>query len=321
MELKRLRYFVAVAHELSFSKAARKLGVSQPALSRGIKELEAHIGGELFHRSTTDVSLTKVGAVLLPNADETLLTLDEAIFAARQAAKGKDSILEIAYLPSLVDAFIASAFETIGQTIDSLTLRPHEMTHQMQIEALRNETLDIAIVCQYGDENYENEFDAFEICDLEMALVVPAKSPIARLQSVDLSFMEGESFIAFDPKEFPQYDRAVRKFFNQQGVRCEPIMYVNTLQSVITAISSGSGYAIMPILCHSIASRQVAFVRFDPGGPVARIRALVRRDEKRRSVLAFLQECRRIADIRVPQITEVGLVRRYPPPHQVAANH
>ncbi|MEM1222309.1 MAG: LysR family transcriptional regulator [Verrucomicrobiota bacterium] len=318
MELKRLKYFVTAAHELSFSKAARKLGVSQPVLSRGIKELEAYVGTELFFRSTTEISLTAAGEVMLPKADEALLILDETIQSARQAVKGRDTTLDIAYLPVALEAFVGTAFETMGQAVNGIALRPHEMSTQRQIDKLRDGKIDIGIIGYYEGDDFGSEFDIFDICDVEMALVVPSSSRHARQFRVPLDSLNEYDFIAYDPEEFPQCENAIRGLFNKRNTPHNPVMHVNSLQSAITAVGAGSSYAVMAVLAHSIASRQVSFVSLDPGGFVIKFAALVRRDEKRKSVLAFLQECRRIAETRIPQLTEVSLTRQYPRPRQIS---
>lgn len=305
MELKRLKYFVTAAHEMSFSGAARKLGVSQPVLSRGIKELESHVGGELFTRSSTEISLTEAGKAFLPEADEALLTLDQAIMSVRQVIKGRDTKLDIAYLPILLDAFVGTTLESFRQTFPQVCLHPHEVAPQGQIDSLRSGSADVGIVCVYDCDSFEQEFDVFEICTMEMCVVLSSSHPLANAESVSLSQLDGTDYVNFMPSEFPNCSRAIGKYVRRNGIAYDPVIYANTMQSVMSSVIAGNSFGIMTILGKTIAPRSVSFVPLDPEDRFdVHFCGLVRKDESRKSVVAFLRECKRIADIRVPQLAQ-----------------
>ena len=96
MDIKKLNYFLVVAEELSFSKAARKLGIGQPALSRAIKDLEKAVGSELFLREVNPIQLTPAAEALLPKVDEALMVLDEGFEAVRQIEAAGETALDVA---------------------------------------------------------------------------------------------------------------------------------------------------------------------------------------------------------------------------------
>ena len=98
MDLKKLKFFLTVAEELSFSKAARRLGISQPALSRAIKDLEGQIGSVLFQRGVTPIKLTQAAEALLPRVDEALMVLDEGIEAVRQVEAAGETVLDLSLI-------------------------------------------------------------------------------------------------------------------------------------------------------------------------------------------------------------------------------
>lgn len=303
VELKRLQYFVTAAHELSFSGAARKLGVSQPVLSRGIKELEAYLGGELFTRTTTEVSLTKAGEAFLPEADEALLTLDQAILSARQIFKGRDSRLDLGYLAVLLEPFVGPAMEIFRQTFPNVFIRPHEESTQGQMDRLRSGEIDMAIACYYDGDCLDQEFDLFEICEVDMCAIIPKSHPLAREEFVSIKQLEDMNFVTFQKSQFPNCVRATQKYFASQGVPHNPIMEANTLQSMMSSVLAGNSFAIMTLLGKTIAPSCIAFVPLAPEENFkVKFAGVVRRDEKRKAVLAFLQECRRVAETRVPEI-------------------
>src|SRR5919197_4295883 len=144
-ELRHLRYFVAVAGELNFSRAARRLGMAQPPLSAAIRQLEAEVGTTLFRRTIREVALTEAGRVLLDGARRTLAEAERAVTAARRAGAGELGSLRIGFswsarfetLPALGRAFKARRPE-----VELLT---EEMWNARMIEALRAGAIDLAI--------------------------------------------------------------------------------------------------------------------------------------------------------------------------------
>lgn len=303
MELRRLKYFVTAAHELSFSGAARKLGISQPVLSRGIKELEEYVGGELFHRSTTDISLTAIGESFLPNADEALLTLDQAILSVRQAAKGRDCVLNVAYLPALFEPVVGPAMTVFRQAFENVILRVHEQHVQGQLDELKAGKIDIAFICYYDGDDFGSDFDLFDITEAPNCALVSATSPFAAAKTLSLAEIAHLDFITFKPSQFPHCHNAIKRYFEAHSVAYKPCLHANSIHSMISSVVAADSFAIMTSLGQTIAPRSVSFVPLPEFAPMhAHFGALVKRDEKRKTVLAFLQECRRVAETRMPRI-------------------
>jgi DNA-binding transcriptional LysR family regulator len=295
MEIRRLKYFIATAKELSFSEAARRLGVGQPVLSRGIKELESSLGTKLLNRPPGDVSLTEAGEVLLPNAEKALQILDDSVVSIREIATGKRQTLHIGYLPIVFDAFVAEAMSVLHQAHASLVTKPHEMSTQRQIEALRGGKLDVAIVNYYQDEEITSEFDTFDICTTPMGMVVSRKNPISKLDRISLDSVEDQNFIAYGESDFPICNKAAAGFFKSEGHPFSPLMYPDSLHAGLAALATGNTFTFMSMIGSLNAPRHVKYLRIDQPGFQVHFCGLVRRDEHRRTVLKFLQECRRNA--------------------------
>jgi DNA-binding transcriptional LysR family regulator len=196
-ELRHLRYFVAVAEELNFSRAARRLQMAQPPLSVAIRQLEAELGTDLFQRSSREVTLTEAGRVLLDGARRTLAEADHAFAAARRAGAGELGTLRVGFSWS-------ARFETLptlGQAIRAhhpdVELLTEEMWNARMIPALRAGAIDVAVsLCPEvaGELSYE------PIRREPVVAVVGAGHPLAGREAIPLSALAEEAFVLF-PRE------------------------------------------------------------------------------------------------------------------------
>jgi DNA-binding transcriptional LysR family regulator len=196
-ELRHLRYFVVVAEELNFSRAATRLHMAQPPLSVAIRQLEEELGTDLFVRTSREVRLTDAGSVLLDGARRTLAEADRAVAAARRTGAGQLGQLRLAFswsarfetLPALGRAFRAEHPE--------IELLSQEMWNAQMSDALLDRTIDVAIsVCPELASGVHSEVIRSE----RVVAVVAATNPVAAERTVSLRALAGESFLLF-PRE------------------------------------------------------------------------------------------------------------------------
>jgi LysR family transcriptional regulator, benzoate and cis,cis-muconate-responsive activator of ben and cat genes len=193
-ELRHLRYFVVVAEELNFSRAATRLHMAQPPLSVAIRQLENELGTELFQRTTREVRLTEAGEVLLEGARRTLADADRALAAAKRAGAGDLGQLRVAYSWS-------ARFETLpalGQALrvhhPDVELLAQEMWNAAMIPALRSGTVDIAIaLCPELAPDLADEVIRTE----PVVAVLAATHPLASEKAIPLSSLAEETFVFF----------------------------------------------------------------------------------------------------------------------------
>jgi DNA-binding transcriptional LysR family regulator len=196
-ELRHLRYFVAVAEELNFSRAARRLRMAQPPLSVAIRQLEQELGAELFVRTSHEVRLTEAGRALLDGARRTLAEADRAVAEARRAAAGEVGSVRLAFswsarfetLPAL-----GQAFRTERPDVALLT---EEMWNARMASALRSGTIDVAVaLCPEiaGELSYE------PIRREAVVALLSAQHPLAGERAIPLEALAEESFVLF-PRE------------------------------------------------------------------------------------------------------------------------
>jgi DNA-binding transcriptional LysR family regulator len=207
LELRHLRYFLAVAEELNFSRAAERLNMAQPPLSVAIRQLEQELGTPLFTRTTRDVRLTNAGELFLDGARATLAELDRAVLEARRASQGELGRMRVAFswgarfvtLPALGQAFRAG-----HPDVEVLT---EEMWNARMPAALKSRSIDLAIsVCAEldGDLRYDT------IRSEPVSVLVPEDHPLAGESHTELAALKDDAFIMFPRELAPRlYEKLV----------------------------------------------------------------------------------------------------------------
>jgi DNA-binding transcriptional LysR family regulator len=196
-ELRHLRYFVVVAEELNFSRAATRLHMAQPPLSVAIRQLEEELGTDLFVRTTREVRLTDAGRVLLDGARRTLAEADRAVAAARRTGAGQEGQLRLAFSWSARFETLPALGRAFREEHPEIELLSQEMWNAQMSDALLDRTIDVAIsVCPELASGVHSEVIRSE----RVVAVVAAANPAATEGTVSLSSLAGESFLLF-PRE------------------------------------------------------------------------------------------------------------------------
>src|SRR5690348_1090752 len=146
MELRHLRYFIAAAEEENVSRAALKLHVSQPGISRQIRDLEEEIGFQLFERSAKSIKLTNAGKIFLTEAKAVLQRADDAVKTARAIATGDQGELHVGYAPSPTSRILPPALRAFQGELPGVRVRLHDCSTEEMIRGLREGTLQIAFL-------------------------------------------------------------------------------------------------------------------------------------------------------------------------------
>ena len=300
MDLKKLRYFLIVAEELSFSKAARRLGIRQPALSRAIKDLEQTIGSPLFLREVSPIQLTPAAEALLPKVDEALMVLKEGMEAVRQVKADGETALDIGYLPSSYESFVGDALNVFSQALPKVHLNPHPQDAGSMLEGIRSDKLDIAFIGHICPE-LEREFDVFFLYRIPLCVVVAGHHPLAKFQSVKLKQFAGFPLISLDAEGFPGRHELITHLCREAELKPESVRRVDGLLSVLANIANSDAFTIMPKEVENIATKHVRFLEMTEPEAGVDFYALVRKGESRRIVLTLLNECRRIVGSKFSQ--------------------
>ena len=244
MELRHLRYFVAVAETENVSRAALKLHVSQPALSRQIKDLEEEMGFLLLERSAKSVRLTDAGRVFLPEARAVLIRAEEAVKTARAVATGLRGELNVGYAPTPTVRILPATLRAFQAERPEVRVKLHDLTTDEMVAGLRNGVLQIAFLVRPSRAMLRGlHFE--ELARDQLRLAVPPAHPFARLRSISVARLAGESLVAYSRTEYPDYHELLAALF--AGTKKQPRIVEEHEGGggLVTAVEAGTGLALV----------------------------------------------------------------------------
>ena len=215
MELRHLRYFVAVAEELSFTRAAEKLRIAQPSLTRQIKDLEEEIGARLFDRTKKQIKLTNEGECLLARAKRLLGESLEMVESVREVSRQADSI-RIGYVPNPFYRLLAISISTLEQQYPKISVKLFGMTPTDQFRALTENKIDIGFVGM-SDATRENGLQFQIIASHPVVALLPVNHRLASKAAVKLKDLESALFISLSDTGYPGYPRWLGATCQQAG--------------------------------------------------------------------------------------------------------
>jgi DNA-binding transcriptional LysR family regulator len=252
MELRHLRCFVAVAEDLNFRKAAQKLHVAQPALSRTIKHLEEEAGVTLLARSQRSVELTTAGRSFLGDARRLLQEAQTAVTRARQCAHGVRATLRVGLSESIEETpLLRRALPAFRRGFPEVKLELHDLFSILQIESLRKHELDAGIMFHAAPER---SLVIVPLEELDIRLAVPADNPLAKKTSVHLKELAGQPFVMFARRWWPAlYDRHL-ELCRQAGFEMQISEETGRMDTGMRRVAAGAG--VMITMAH-IAQRKI----------------------------------------------------------------
>lgn len=244
MELRQLRYFIAVAEEGSFSRAAQRLHVSQPPLSTQLKSLEDELGARLLERSNRGVSLTPAGSVFFEETRAVLARLEHAKKEALGANRSDIGMLSIGFVSIADYGILPPALKRFRASYPLVEVQLHELTTDAQIRELRAARLDLGIGLAPVEEP-DLEFES--VLREELVLAAPSGHPVAKGDgAVDLRALSKEDFI-IPPREIAPglYDLIIG-YCRSFGFAPRITQHARQMQTVISLVSCGMGVALVP---------------------------------------------------------------------------
>ncbi len=265
MELRHLRYFAAVAAHGSFSRAANNLHLTQPALSRQVKDLEEEIGVPLFVRGTNAVTLTEAGEVFYEEARDLLARADQAIQRVRGQAKNET--LRVGYGPSLTSGIMPRAIERFQAEVPRVRLELEDLTPREMGEKVKDGLLDLVIV----PDSAENSIKGFQWAELRrvgLVLVLAKEHPLAKLAKIPPSRLEGLPLHGLGRANFPDYVPRLRAALKNFGVTPNLVNLINDgVTTLFAALEATKGAAILADGVISLLPQSMVIRPFSPALP------------------------------------------------------
>ena len=261
-DFRQLRYFIAVAEELSFTRAAQRLHLSQPPLSQQIQALEQDLGVRLLERDKRNVMLTPPGRLFLDQARQILAMADEARTQVAEAAAGFSGHLKLAYTVSVsFHPALPQTLLRLGQNAPNVRVWLSEMYSEPQFSAIRNGQIDVGFVRDVPTHEDDARVLRLDVIDREpLLLALPAGHRLADRQSLELAEVAGDPFVV-QPRELAAtlYDRLVRLATNA-GFHPVIRQHAQQINGLLALVAAGIGLALVPASMQVVKLAGVSYV-------------------------------------------------------------
>lgn len=245
MELRHLRYFVAVAENLSFRRAAEQLHVAQPALSKQIKDLEQDVGARLLDRNTGGVMLTDAGNVFLDEARDILERVEMATETARGAADGSSGRLTIGNLGALSASFLPAALSAFRARYPKVEVNLNEMGIPEQEVALKSGAIQLGFTFE-SHEKASRDFDCTPILESRIDVALGSDHARSKCSRVSLADLADETFICVAPSAHQDtHQKRMEEIFATRGIKHRPLKRVNSFESLVALVAGNHGVSMM----------------------------------------------------------------------------
>ena len=290
MELRHLRYFLAVAEALHFGHAATTLHIAQPSLSHQIRQLEAELRTSLLHRTKRRVELTAAGRLFLQEAREIVARADRAAMIARRAGYGKEGRLRIAVGYCMDQSRVSEVVSAYNRREPGTRVEVQTLAVPMQFEALRSQTIDVGFVRPpIPDSGLAGE----TLLSEALVAALPLKHRAAGRTSIPLSDLANDAFVLPPRALVPVYHDIVLKACRDAGFVPHAPHETDHLNMVVAMVAGGSGVALVPAFARRLKPRRVAFVSLRPPATLD-LSIAWRRENGSRVVSAFLDLAREL---------------------------
>lgn len=291
MELRHLRYFIAVAEELHFGRAASKVGIAQPPLSQQIRALEREIGVELFQRTKRRVQLTEPGRVFLDAARAVLDGVERAVQAAQRAGKGEVGRLVVGFVPWADFTDFPRMVRLFGDRHREAHLELDNLTVPEQLAGLRAGRIDVGFVRPpVSDGTLLTE----HVLSEPIVVVFPTGHRFARLRRVPVLDLAGEQCILLARRRAPAFYDHIAALCRAGGLILEAKQEVEHPQTLIALVAAGLGISLVPGSFAAATRRGVAHRSLDPPGPALQTIVAWRRDDPSPLLREFLTVVREV---------------------------
>lgn len=241
-EISHLRCFVAVAEELHFGRAAERLHMTQPPLSRQIRLLEHHVGVRLLERNSRTVRLTAAGKAFFPEAARILRIAEEATFAARRAAKGEQGSLAIGFTSASGYSLLPEVVRRLRDCAPGVSLTLKELVSTAQVEALNSGELDLGLLRPHP---MNDELESRLIASEALMLAIPEGEADNWPLEPTLESLHGKPFVMYSPHEARPFYLMLTERFARAGVVPDIVEHIGQVHTMLALVRAGVGAAMI----------------------------------------------------------------------------
>ena len=303
MEIKHLRYFIAVAENLNFTEAAKQLFIAQSAVSQQIADLERELGVRLFIRNKRSVKLTSAGSVFLKEAVDTIKKAEIAVQKARQADTGLIGNIRMGFLNSAVRRFMPEIIRKFHEKFPSVDLDLQQLTLAGLTAAIKSGGIDVGFTVSLGLnkisgviwEKIYGDYSCIAVC---------AGHPLANKTTVDIASLAEEKFIVMSRQESPEGFDLILRLCADHGFSPNIVSNPPLMETVLFLVEAGLGVAIVPGSTKAYANPNLRFLEIEGGGGSMDVGMMWQKKNSNPSLPVFLEEMRK----ELAKVPQTGLV-------------
>ncbi len=298
LELRQLRYFVTVAEELHFGRAARRLHMTQPPLSQTIMALEETLGAPLFERNRRGVALTAAGAALLPEARRLLEQAAGLAELVQRAATGARGRLSLAFVSSADYSVLPPTLRAYRAEFPQVEITLKEATSDLQLDDLLDGRVDAGLLIPPLPDRARQDLDYLPVLSEPLVLAAPGSLPavataLARGRPADLRKLAGIPLIIFPRHISPALYDAILSVFREAGITAEVGQEAIQMQTIVSLVSAGMGLALVPQSVSNLRRPGVEYLPLVQSTPLVETGLAWRRDNASPVLRGFLELMRK----------------------------
>jgi DNA-binding transcriptional LysR family regulator len=289
LELRQLRYFVAVAEELHFRRAAARLHISQPPLSHQIKQLEREMGCRLLLRTRRRVELTAAGEAFLRDARALLAELDGAVATARRIESGQTGRLRITFVGSALLSIVPAAVQGFRAARPDVEVELRERPTAAQVRAVAESRADVGLVRPPIERAEQLHADL--VMRERTIAALPANHPLAALRRIPMSRLAAEPLVLFPRAQAPGFHDLLISSLAATGLHPQVVQYAPEMLTILGLVAAGLGLTLAPASVTRLALDGVVY-RPIAGAPSSELLAITRAGERSPLVQTFITATR-----------------------------
>ena len=267
MELRHLKYFVAVADELHFGKAAKKLHIAQPALSKQVMDLENELGLKLFDRTRRAIQLTDAGSYFFKEARQLLLQVEQTSENARRIDRGHAGRLVVGFVGSVIHTFLPERVRAFRERYPDVELVLQEISTAEQIKSLQDKRIDVGVHYPHG---HDATLSSQSIAHASLMAVLPKKHALASRKSLHIRELAREPFIANTRSSEPVVRDAFIAMCHVAGFSPRITQEAGQVQTVLGLVASGLGVCLLPDFIKNIKRPDVQYIPLTGSPPTGK---------------------------------------------------
>jgi len=289
MELRHLRYFIAVAEELSFTRAAERLHIGQPPLSHQIQMLESEVGALLLERSKRWVRLTEAGKIFLDDARRVLALSEQAVQTARRAQRGEVGELRVGFTYSTpLTPLFATVVNRYRQRYPGVTLTLHETATLRQLDAIGARELDLGLI-RPPEIAIPDAISTSVLREDPLMLVLPAGHPLATQTDVTVRDLEGLPFVMFPKDAGTGIYTQIFRLCREAGFLPTIAMEAGEASTIIGLVAAGCGISVLPSSFDIIGMEGVSYRTLNDPAATTTLLLAQRKEESSPLAMAFVE--------------------------------